>query len=126
VEEMVTLDEGVEMFVGGRRDVAFGPIVAVGFGGVLAELFADTSVMLAPLELSTAHAAIGRVRGAARLTGFRGKPAVDVDALAHVTVAIGQLLVDNETITDVDVNPVLVTPSGAVALDVHIGWSEAC
>jgi hypothetical protein len=92
----------------------------VGFGGVLAGVLADTAVELAPVHRARAAHMIGRLRGNALLRGFRGRPAVDVDALVDVVVAVGRVAAAHPGIATLDVNPVLVHPGGAVALDAHL------
>jgi acetate---CoA ligase (ADP-forming) len=117
VEEMVPARDGIEMIVGARRDPRFGPVVLVGFGGVLTEALDDSAVDLAPVSRERAAAMIARLRGAALLNGFRGRPPVDRDALADVIVAVSRIAAAHPEIAEFDVNPVLVTPGGTVALD---------
>ncbi|RZU75483.1 acyl-CoA synthetase (NDP forming) [Micromonospora kangleipakensis] len=123
IETMVELREGVELIVGARRDPRFGPVLLVGFGGVYAELIADTAVDLAPVDRDGARDLLARLRGAALLAGFRGRPAVDLDALADVIVAVSRVAAAHPEIAELDLNPVLATPHGAVALDCH--WELA-
>jgi acetate---CoA ligase (ADP-forming) len=114
VEEMIDPRDGVEMIVGVRRDPGFGSVVLVGFGGVLAELIDDAVVALAPLDHAGARSMVDRLRGVRLLRGHRGRPPVDQEALLDVIVAISR------TAAEVDLNPVLVRPSGAVVLDLHV------
>jgi hypothetical protein len=108
---------GVELIVGGRRDASFGPIVLVGLGGILAEALDDVAVRLAPIRPSDAAAMLRELRGAAILDGFRGRPAVNREALVATIVAIGRLLVDDETVLEVDANPLISGPGGTAAVD---------
>jgi hypothetical protein len=108
---------GVELIVGGRRDAVFGPAVVVGFGGILAEVLDDVAVLLAPTTEREVEEALGRLRGAALLRGVRGAPGVDTAALARVVVAIGDALVADPALVEVDCNPVIAGPAGAVAVD---------
>lgn len=117
VERSLDTDAGTEVIVGGLRDPSFGPVVLVGLGGVLTELFEDTNHRLAPIDRAEARAAIQELRAARLLEGYRGGPRAAVDSLADVVVAVGDLLVEHDAITEVDVNPVLATADGAVALD---------
>ena len=117
VEEMRDTSAGTEVIVGGLRDASFGPVVLVGLGGVFTELFDDTSHRLAPLSHTEARSAIESLRAETLLTGYRGTPPADIDALAEVVTATGDLLVEREAITEIDLNPVLVTAEGGVALD---------
>jgi acyl-CoA synthetase (NDP forming) len=123
VEEMVDVATGVEMLVGARRDPVFGPVVVVAAGGIFAELLDDTAVGLAPLSPGDALELVRQLRIFPRLDGARGGPVLDTPALAGVVVAAGRLVAEQHGVADLDLNPVLVTASGATALDVHIGWS---
>lgn len=120
VETAVDTDAGTEVIVGGLRDRSFGPVVLVGLGGVFTEVYEDTSHRIAPIDADEARAAVEELTAARLLEGYRGKPAADVDALATVLVAVGDLVVERGDIAEVDVNPVLATADGAVALDAAI------
>jgi succinyl-CoA synthetase beta subunit len=108
---------GVELIVGARRDPQVGPLVLVGLGGVLAEARDDVVVALAPLDAGTATALLGRLRGARLLDGFRGGPTVDRSTVGALVAAVGRLLAEDETIVEIDVNPVIAGPDGALAVD---------
>jgi acetate---CoA ligase (ADP-forming) len=118
VQEMV---KGLgEAIVGFRRDPRVGPLVAVGVGGILAEVYGDVAVRPAPVDFATARAMIAEVKGFAPLRGFRGLPEGDLEALAKVVVSISQLaLSDAPQITEAEINPVIVRAKGegAVAVD---------
>lgn len=124
VEAAADLDAGTEVIVGGVRKRAFGPTVLVGLGGVFTEVLADVSHRLAPLERAEARSAIDELAGATLLAGYRGRPAADRDALADVVVAVGDLLEARDAIAEVDVNPVLATADGALALDALVLLEE--
>jgi acetyl-CoA synthetase (ADP-forming) len=117
VEAGYDADRGTELIVGGLRDRSFGPVVLVGLGGVFAELFEDTAHRLAPIDRGEARAAIGELRGARLLEGFRGRPSADVTALADAVTTVGDLLCKHDAIREVDANPVLASDEGAVVLD---------
>jgi acyl-CoA synthetase (NDP forming) len=108
---------GVELIVGGLRDPVFGPAVLVGLGGILAEVLDDVAVMLAPVTLDEVEARLATLRGASILRGVRGRPGVDLAALAAAVAAIGDLLVADERVVEIDCNPVVAGPSGVVAVD---------
>ncbi len=108
---------GVELIVGGRHDAVFGPVVLVGFGGILAEVLDDVAVLLAPVPDTVVRRRLERLRGAAVLRGARGRPGVDLDALAGLVGAVGRLLASDPSITEVDLNPVIAGPGGAMAVD---------
>src|SRR3989304_8124164 len=89
------------------RAPVFGPVVLVGLGGVLAELLDDTAVRLAPVSLTTARAMLRQLRGHRLLAGYRGRPAVDLDALAALAVTVSRLA-GEPPVGEVGLNPVLV------------------
>ena len=108
---------GVELILGMRRDPQFGPIVLVGFGGILTEVLDDVAIRLAPLDLAAAEAMLDDLRGARILRGVRGQPAVDRTAVAIMLVALGRLAVDRPDVLEVDMNPVIASTAGALAVD---------
>ncbi|MGO3065942.1 MAG: acetate--CoA ligase family protein [Brevibacterium linens] len=117
LEEMDTRDHVVEILVGGRQDENFGPLVIVAAGGTETELFADTWLELAPVTHTEALDMIARLSCSRLLTGWRGRPAADIDALAEVIVAVSRLVAGNNAIAEIEINPVRVAPDGALAVD---------
>ena len=118
VAEMLT--GGQELIVGARHDPQFGPVVLVGAGGVLVDLLDDVAVAPAPLGQSQALGMLRGLRLWPLLAGYRGRPALDVDAAAAVLVQVGALAAQlGERLRELDINPLLVRPAGqgAVALD---------
>ena len=106
---------------GGRlNDPAFGPVVMAGSGGVLVELMADTAFAMCPVSDAGARALLEHVRGVARLRGFRGAPVLDEPAFRGLIVRVSQLLAACPEIHEMDLDPVMVMASGAVALDARI------
>jgi acyl-CoA synthetase (NDP forming) len=89
-------------------------------GGVMAELLQDASFRLCPLTDREAAAMVGELRGSRLLRGFRGAPAADEGALRAVIVRAAALAVAHPEIAEMDVNPLVVRPDGAVAVDVRI------
>ncbi|MGV9633095.1 acetate--CoA ligase family protein [Nocardia rhamnosiphila] len=120
VEAMADLRAGVELIVGVQEDPRFGPVVMVGMGGVFTEVFADVSFALAPVDEEVACDMLHRLRVARLLGEFRGRPALDVTAAARTIAAISRLAVAHPEITEMEINPLLVTPHGAQALDARI------
>ncbi|MFN3889895.1 MAG: acetate--CoA ligase family protein [Beijerinckiaceae bacterium] len=109
---------GMEMVLGVHRDPEMGPAVMVGLGGVWLELFKDVAFAPPHLDEAQAREAIMRTRAGRLLQGYRGGPACDIGALAKAMVAVGRLAIDlGESIEALDVNPIMVTPGGAFALD---------
>ncbi len=112
IQEMVG-EEAVEVIVGVLQDPDFGPVVVFGSGGILVELFKDSSLRLPPLSRREARDMIAETQAARLLAGFRGKPAADVDALVDVLVRVSQLAVDlRGHIVALDINPLMVLPEG--------------
>lgn len=117
VEEMA--EPGLEMVVGARRDAQWGPVVLVGLGGVWIEALKDARLLPATATREQALAEIGRLKAAKLLGSFRGQPPRDVEAVADVVVRLGQLMLADPSIAEVDINPLVVGArgEGAVALD---------
>ena len=110
---------GVELSVGLVRDDALGPMVVVAAGGVLVELLSDRAVALPPLSRDAARRMVDRLRIRPLLDGFRGSPPADVEALVDVVVAVSRLAHERgDELAALDLNPVIVSPEGAVAVDV--------
>jgi succinyl-CoA synthetase beta subunit len=107
-----------EVLIGYRVDRDVGPIVLVAAGGVLTEIERDRSLRLAPVDLATAQEMIAEVRGLKVFAGYRGKPAGDLDALAHAIVALSQFAAD-PAIAEAEINPLIVRPAGegVIAVD---------
>jgi acyl-CoA synthetase (NDP forming) len=120
VEAMAPVADGIELIVGARRDPRFGPVALVGLGGIYAELLGDVGVALAPLDRGEAMRLLESLQGAALLEGARGRAAVDVGAAADAAVALSRLAAARPDIAEIEVNPLLVTPEGALALDARI------
>ena len=115
---------GPELILGMASDPALGPLIVIGAGGVLAEYLADRAVALPPLTEQSAAALIARLRSARLLSGFRGQPATDLAALAAAVAAFSALVTDlADHLAAFDVNPLICTPDGPVAVDalaVHV------
>jgi len=120
VEATALVADGIELIVGARRDPRFGPVALVGLGGIYTELLGDVGVALAPLDRGEAVRLLESLQGAALLKGARGRAAVDIGAAADAAVALSQLAASRPDIAEIEVNPLLVTPEGALALDARI------
>jgi acyl-CoA synthetase (NDP forming) len=117
LEEMDRRADTVELIVGARRDGSFGPVVLVGLGGVQAELYRDVQIALAPVDETEARRMIESLRAFPLLDGWRGRPAVDVEAAARVVAALSRLLAEDPDLVECEINPLRVGPEGAVAVD---------
>lgn len=116
---------GLEMLVGVRRDPTWGPVIAVGFGGVLVEMLADVAITPLPVDESQAKALLTGLRGARLLNGFRGSPPADIDRLAQVIVAIGEAALSlGGGLAELEVNPLRVAGAEIEALDGLVVWQE--
>ena len=111
---------GRELIVGMARDPSFGPLMMFGLGGVLAEAVQDVVFRLAPLTRWDAAEMCRSIRGTKLLQEFRGAPAVDLRALEDVLLRVSQLACDFPEIEELDLNPLLASEKGAVAVDARI------
>jgi len=104
----------LEVIVGVINDEVFGPVVALGLGGTLAEVMQDVVYRVAPFDLATAHRMIRGLRSHALLDGIRGGPARDIDALAAAVVRVSELAWQQRaTLLELDINPLFVREAGA-------------
>ncbi len=116
-----TAPAGVECVVGLVADDLFGPTVMFGLGGVFVEVFEDVAFRVPPFDRREARSMIAETKGSKLLAGARGRPAADVGAIVDVIMKVQRLALDHAgTIAELDINPLLATPSGAVALDALI------
>ena len=114
-----TAPPGTELALGLVRDAALGPLLVIGAGGVLIEIFSERSVVLPPVTRSSARVVLAGLRLAAVLAGARGQPRADLDAIADAIAGLSQLACDLGDLLDaLDINPLICGPSGAVAADV--------
>ena len=111
---------GVELILGITHDPSFGPLVVFGLGGVTAELLADRALRLVPVTDEDAHELVRSLRGSPLLFGYRGRPPVDVDALEDLILRVGLLADEVPEIAEMDLNPVVASERGVVAIDVKI------
>ena len=119
VQQMVP--PGVEIVLGVKNDRQFGPLIAAGLGGIMVELLGDTAVRLAPVNDQTARAMLASLKGRALLTGFRGKPGVDIDGLVDTICRLSELAHDLRDVVDqIDINPVIAGAGGVMAADALI------
>ena len=113
---------GVEFIVGARNDPDWGPVILIGFGGILAEALRDVRLLTPGLSLEAIAAEFGKLKSSTLLRGFRGSQPLDVAAAAKIVAKLGELMVAAPGIREVDINPVVVYPEGhgAIALDAVI------
>jgi acyl-CoA synthetase (NDP forming) len=116
---------GMEAIVGARSDPLYGPLLLIGAGGVLVELARDAALRLLPLSARDVTTMIDGLKLSKLLAGYRGHPAADRTALEAAALALGQFFLDHRArIQDIEINPLMVRRSGAVAVDVRVLWRE--
>ena len=119
LEKMVP--QGVELIVGLQNDPQFGPVIMVGLGGVLTEIFKDVAFRMLPITVADAKSMLQELKGAKILQGFRGSKPIDQNMLAKALVQIGKLGVDNAGYFDsIDFNPIVVYPKSYYVVDAKI------
>ena len=112
---------GIEVVAGVRIDPGFGPLIVVGFGGVLVELLRDSAVELAPVNAYEANRMLRGLRGAALFDGFRSADAVDLTRLADILVRLSEFAGDQSgNILEADINPIICSGSRLIAVDALI------
>ncbi len=115
---MPMVESGLEVSIGMKNDAQFGPLVIVACGGVLIELLAERAFELAPVDAARADAMIERTRLSQLLAGVRGQAAVDRAALVQLIVRFSELVLElQDTIAEIDLNPVIVNASGCTIVD---------
>ncbi|WBB60523.1 acetate--CoA ligase family protein [Streptomyces sp. WMMC500] len=124
VQVQQQLPPGREVIVGAVTDPTFGKVVAFGLGGVLVEVLGDVTFRLAPVTADEAAGMLDSIRAAEVLRGVRGEPGVDRGAVADQIRRVSELAADFPEIAEVDLNPVIATPDGALAADVRILLGE--
>lgn len=108
---------GVDLVVGVRRDPVFGPIAVLGLGGTAAEVLADVAIRTVPLGERAAAGMADDLQARALLNGFRNGPVLDPSELARIIIKLGDALLANEAIAEIEINPLRLTAAGLVALD---------
>ena len=116
--------EGVELVIGATFSRQFGHAVMFGLGGIFVEVAGDVVFKMAPLTKEESLDMIQEIRGRKILGNFRGKPAVDVNAVADIIQKLSALLTDHPEILEVDMNPVIASESGAIVVDARMAIGE--
>jgi hypothetical protein len=118
-EEMVT-GAVAEVLLGLARDPVYGVTLTLGMGGVTAEVLADTVTLVWPASADDIHAALLKLRLWPLLNGYRGRPKADTGALVQVALTLGALMESDESYEEIEINPILLRETGAVAVDALI------
>jgi acyl-CoA synthetase (NDP forming) len=118
VEPMIT--GGLEIIIGVVQEPVFGPVVMFGLGGVATDMLSDYAARLAPLTDADADDLIHSIRAAPALLGHSGRPGADIDALRDSLLRVSRLANDLPQVAELDLNPVIARPDGAIAVDARI------
>ncbi|MGA2381887.1 MAG: GNAT family N-acetyltransferase [Gemmatimonadales bacterium] len=117
VQKMIRAEDSLELIVGIKKDPVFGTVILAGMGGVGAELLGDRSLGFPPLNERLAKRMLEELRMWPLFTGYRGRKPINVEALVEVLIRLSYLAADYPEITELDINPLLCTPTEVVALD---------
>jgi acetyltransferase len=120
IQNMSTMKRGREIYIGLVTDDPFGPVIAFGAGGTMIELINDRAMELPPLNQFLARSLIDRSRVAETLGEWRGAPAVNMEALEQVLLRVSEMVCELPQLREMDINPIIVDESGAVAVDARI------
>jgi acetyltransferase len=111
---------GLEVIVGMNRDPQFGPIILFGLGGIMVEIFQDVSLRLLPFSRDDALGMIREIKGYGLISGYRGQPPVDEEALTDCLLSVAQMAENHPKIVEIDLNPVMAYPDGILVVDARI------
>lgn len=120
VQPMLNLNDAYELIVGSSIDPQFGPVLLFGMGGQLVEVFKDQAIALPPLNTTLARRMMEQTKIYEALKGVRGRKSIDLSALEQLLVKFSQLVVEQPWIKEIDINPLLASSNGLIALDGRI------
>lgn len=120
IQNMSGKKRGRELYIGLVTDQPFGPVITFGAGGTMIELIADRAMELPPLNQFLAHRLVERVRVAETLGEWRGAPPVNVEAIEHILLRVSEMACELPQLREMDINPIIVDESGALAVDARI------
>ncbi len=120
IQPMIKQKDSVEMILGIKKDETFGTVILAGMGGTGAELFKDRSIGFPPLNESLAYRMLESLKIFPLLKGYRGSTPANIDKLVETLIRLSYLAADYPEITELDINPLLVSASGTVALDARV------
>ena len=121
MEEMAN---GTELIIGTTTDSQFGPMIMFGIGGIFVEVYKDVSFRLIPITPNDAREMMDEIKGKALLEGIRGLPRADPEQVVDILLAVSRLVEDNPDIYEMDINPLLLTERGIIAVDARIILKE--
>ena len=111
--------DGIELILGGKQDPTFGPVIMFGLGGIYAEVFKDVSFRVAPISRLDAYEMISEIKGSRLLDGVRGSEAIDREPIVQALLSVSQLMIENERVIELDINPLIATKAGVLAVDIR-------
>ena len=120
IQPMIYWKDAYEVILGSSFDPQFGPVLLFGSGGQLVEIYKDNALGLPPLNTTLARRLMERTRIYKAFSGVRGRKPVDVKALEELLVRFSQLVADQHWIKEIDINPLLVSSEGLMALDARV------
>ena len=120
VQELVQRPGALELIAGVVDDPLFGPVILFGQGGTAVEIINDSSLELPPLNMALARAQIARTRVWRLMQGYRNQKPCDIDAVADVLIRLAQLVADQPTVAELDINPLLADGNGVLSVDARI------
>ncbi|UCE29712.1 MAG: acetate--CoA ligase family protein [Candidatus Bathyarchaeota archaeon] len=118
IQEMAP--QSTEVIVGATKDRQFGPALMFGLGGVFVEVLKDVTFRIAPISRNEAQEMITEVKAYPILKGYRGQPAVDINAIVEILLSTSRLVMDYPEIKELDMNPIIVYEKGAKTVDARI------
>lgn len=124
VQEMIKMEESSELILGSSCDEQFGSVILFGFGGQLVEIFKDRALALPPLNHALAKRLMKKTKIYEALKGVRGRASINIDKLSDIIVNFSQLILENPSIKELDINPLLVSSEKIIALDARIVLHE--
>ncbi|MGC8745071.1 MAG: GNAT family N-acetyltransferase [Candidatus Saccharicenans sp.] len=120
VQKMVKIKEASEMILGSKKDPTFGAVIMVGSGGIAAEILGDRSLCFPPLNERLARRLLEQLKSWPLIKGYRGRPGANLDKLIEIIIRFSYLVADYPEIKEIDINPLLVSPTEVLALDARI------
>lgn len=120
VQPMIQMKDAYEVIIGSSVDPQFGPVLLFGSGGQLVEVYRDSAIALPPLNTTLARRMMEHTRIYEALKGVRGRQPVNLEALEQLMVRFSQLVVEQRWIKEIDINPLLCSPNGLLALDARV------
>ena len=116
---------GPELIVGVVNDSSFGPVLACGAGGTTAEVIKDVAVRITPVTDLDAHEMLRSLKTFTLLDGYRGTPRCDIPAIEDVLLRVSAMVEEHPEIVELDLNPLIAMPEGAVIVDARVRIQDA-